>query len=145
MDPLSITAGILAVLGAGSTVSKGLKKLSARRLPILLQLNNEVTDLQFIVQGVHDILQQLSQTNRDYERLSSTRASLVSALGHVKGTLLSLESLIAYRLTTIDSRDGRTKIDRISWLQVEPKVKSIKDDIRDDRVRLSNALSLLAS
>ena len=136
MDSLSVTASILAVIGAGSTVSKGLKKiLSAKRLPILLQLNNEVTDLQFVVQGVHDLLQQLSQTNRDDEGFSSTRASLVSALGHVKETLLALESLIAYRLTTFDSHNRQTKVDRISWLQVEPEVKSIKDDIRTDRVR----------
>ena len=145
MDPLSITAGILAVIGAGSTVGKGLKKLSASRLPILLQLNNEVTDLQFVVQGVRDVLQQSTQTDRDGEGFQLTRASLVSALGHVKETLLDLESIIAYRLTTIDSRNGRTDINRISWLQVEPEVKSIKDDIHTDRVRLSTALSLLAA
>lgn len=146
MDPLSVTASILAVIGAGSTVSKGLKKIiSAGRLPILLQLNNEVTDLQVVVQGVHDLLQQLSQINRDDEGFLSARAGLVSALGHVKETLLALESLIAYQLTTIHSRDGRTRVDRISWLQVEKKVRSIKDDIRTNRVRLSTALSLFAA
>ena len=146
MDPLSITAGILAVTGAGSTIGKGLKKiLFARREPLLFQLNNEVTDLHFVVQGVRDLLQQSTQTNRDNKGFISTRASLVSALEHVKETLLALESLIAYRLTSINSRDGRTKVDRITWLQVEPEVKSIKDDIRTDRVRLSTALGLFAA
>ena len=145
MDPFSITVGILALLGAGSTIGKGLKKLCASRLPILHQLNNEVTDLQYVVQGVHDLLQQLSHINRDDEGFLSTPASLVSALGHVTKTLLDLESLIAYQLTTIDSRDRRTRVDRISWLQNEKKVKSIKDDIRTDRVRLSTALSLFTS
>ena len=147
MDPLSVTASILAIIGAASTVGKGLKKItSARRLPgVLLQLNNEVTDLQYVVQDVHNLLQQQTQIDGENGGLLSTNPSLASALGHAKETLLALESLIAYQLTTIDSRDGTTKIDSISWLRLEPKVKCIKDDIRTDRVRLSSALSLLAS
>ena len=147
MDPLSVAAGILAIIGAGSTVGKGLKKIiSARRLPdILLQLNNEVADLQYVVQDIQNLLQQQSQANRDGGRLLTTNQSLTSALERAKETLLALESLIAYQLTTVDSRTGRTNIDWISWLRVEPKVKSLKADIRTDRVRLSSALSLLAS
>ena len=142
MDPLSLTAGILAIVGAGNTVRKGLKKIiSARRLPdILLKLNNEVTDLQYVVQDVDDFLRQRSQ----HCPLSS-HASLTSALEHAKATLLALESLIVYELTTVDTLDGRTKIDWVTWLRVESKVKSLKDDIRTDRVRLSSAPSLLAS
>ena len=147
MDPLSMTAGILAVIGAGSTVHKGLKKiLSARRLPdILFQLNNEVTDLQYVVQDVDDLLRQRSQSTGEDPCPLSSYASLTSALEHAKATLLALESLIVHELTTVDSLDGRTKMNRITWLRVESKVKSLKDDIRTDRVRLSSALSLLAS
>ena len=147
MDPLSMTAGILAVIGAGSTVRKGLKKImSARRLPdILLQLNNEVTDLQYVVQDVDDLLRQRSQSTGEGPCPLSSHASLTSALEHAKATLLALESLIVHELTTVDSLDGRTKMNRITWLRVESKVKSLKDDIRTDRVRLSSALSLLAS
>ena len=140
MDPLSLTASIIAIVGGGSTVAKGLKKiLSARHLPdILLQLNNEVTDLQYIVQDINDLLQQQAQKHLP------SYASLISALKFSKQTLLALESLIAYELTTVDSRDGQTRIDWISWLRVEPKIKRLKEDIRTDRVRLSSALSLLA-
>ena len=147
MDPLSMTASILAVVGAGSTVRKGLKKLiSARRLPdILLQLNNEVTDLQYIIQDVNDLLRQRSQSTGEDRCPLSSHTSLTSALEHAKATLLALESLIVYELTIVDSLNGRTKIDWIMWLRVESKVKSLTDDIRTDRVRLSSALSLLAS
>ena len=147
MDPLSITAGILAIVGAGSSVGKGLKKiLTARRLPdILLQLNNEVTDLQYIVQGVDDVLRLQARTIGENQGLLPGPASLTFALEQAKQTLLALESSIAYDLTTVDSRDGTIKIDRISWLRVESKVKGLKDNIRTDRVRLSSALSLLAS
>lgn len=147
MDPLSMTAGILAVIGAGNTIRKGLKKIiSARRLPdILLQLNNEVTDLQYVVQDVDDLLRQRSQSTGEDQCPLSSHASLTSALEHAKATLLALESLILNELTTVDRLDGRTKMNRITWLRVESKVKSLKDDIRTDRVRLSSALSLLAS
>ncbi|CAD6590422.1 MAG: hypothetical protein ASARMPREDX12_004359 [Alectoria sarmentosa] len=147
MDPLSLTASILAVIGASSAIGRGLKKtISARRVPdILLQLNNEVTDLQYVVQDIEDLLRQKAQTSREDRGLLPSYASLSWALGHTKQTLLGLESLIAYELSTVDSRDGRTKINWISWLRAESKVKSLKDDIRTDRVRLSSALSLLAS
>ena len=147
MDPLSVTVSILAVIGAGSTIGKGLKKIiSTRHLPdVLFQLNNEVTDLQYIVQGVHNLLQQRSQADQEDGGLLSSDESLVSALEHAKKTLLALESLIAYQLITVDSRNGRVKIDRLSWLRAESQVKSLKDDIRTDRVRLSTALSLLTT
>ena len=144
MDPLSITAGILAIVGAGSTIGKGLKKIiAARHLPdTLLQLNNEVIDLQYVVQDVDDVLRRQARTIGEDQ---SSPASLTSALEHAKHTLLALESLIAYDLTTVDSRDGTMRMSRISWLRVESKVKGLKDNIRTDRVRLSSALSLLAS
>ena len=147
MDPLSMTAGILAIIGAGSTVRKGLKKIiSARRLPhILLQLNNEVTDLQYVVQDVDDLLRQQSQSTEEDRCPLLSQASLTSALEHARVTLLALESLIVNELTTVNSLDGRTKMNRITWLRTESKVKSLKDDIQTDRVRLSSALSLLAS
>ena len=142
-----MTAGILAIIGAGSTVRKGLKKIiSARRLPdILLQLNNEVTDLQYVVQDVDDLLRQRSPSTGEDRCPLSSQASLSSALEHARATLLALESLIVNELTAVDSLGGRTKMNRITWLRVESKVKSLKDDIQTDRVRLSSALSLLAS
>ena len=147
MDPLSITASILTVVGAGSTIGKGLKKIiSARRLPdILLQLNNEVTDLQWVVQDVDDLLRQQRQVTQEDRGLLPSHTSLTSALIYIKRTLLALESLIAYELTIVDSRDGIPRLDRIAWLRVESKATRLKDDIRTDRVRLSTALSLLTS
>ena len=147
MDPLSLTASILAIIGVGSTIGKSLKKLlSARRLPdILLQLNNDLTDLRYVVHDVDDLLQQQVQvTGEDREPLSSY-ASLTSALEHAKKTLVALELLVVYELTTVSSRDGRTRIDWMSWVRVESKVKRLKKDIRTDRVRLSSAMSLLTS
>lgn len=50
-DPLSVTAGILAIFGAGGKVGNGLRNLvQLRDAPdTLLALCNEFTDLQCIV------------------------------------------------------------------------------------------------
>lgn len=147
MDPLSLTASIIAVVGAGSTIGKGLKKaVAARHMPdVVLALNNEISDLRYIVHDLDDLLRQHDQVAHENRGPLPGNASLSSALEHVKQTLLALESLVAYELTTVDSTNGRIKIDWSSWLRAEPKVQKLKDDIHIDRVRLSSALSFLAS
>ena len=142
-----MTASIIAVVGAGSAVSRGLKKiLSARNLPdVILQLNNEVADLQYVIQDVHELLQRQAQSTAEDPGPPSSHKSLSCALERTKRTILALESLIAYELTIVDSRNGETKIDWLSWRRAESKVKRLKEDVRTDRVRLSLALSLSAS
>ncbi len=147
MDPLSLTASIITVVGMGSAVGRGLKKiLSAKNLPdVILQLNNEVVDLEYVIQDVHELLQQQAQSTFEDPGPPSSHKSLSCALERAKRTLLALESLIAYELTIVDSRNGETKIDWLSWLRAESKVKRLKEDVRTDRVRLSSGLSLLVS
>lgn len=147
MDPLSLTASIIAVVGAGSKIGKGLKKLvAARHMPdIVLALNNEVSDLRCVVHDLDDLLWQHDQVAHEDRGPLPGHASLSSALKHAKETLLALKSLIAYELTTVDSTNGHIKMDWSSWLRAEAKAQKLKDDIHTDRVRLSSALSLLAS
>lgn len=58
MSSFSLTASIPAIVGVGTTVGKALKRISSRGIPdILLQLNNEVSDLQYVVQAVDDVPQ----------------------------------------------------------------------------------------
>jgi hypothetical protein len=90
MDPLSITAGILAIFGAGGKVGNGLRKLvQLRDAPdALLALCNEVTDLQCVVQNVDDLLQQWhdehalpSSIERWHTRYKSFRAEIEARTG----------------------------------------------------------------
>ena len=141
MDPLSITAGILAVLGAGGEVGKACKKIiDLRHAPdVLIALNNEVTDLHILVGDADEIL-------RQYSEIGGTDAvpSVTSALERIKATLLRLESLIAYDLMTPSGSNG-SRLDRSVWLRAESRVQELKDDIRADRVALASALGLLTS
>lgn len=137
MDPLSITAGILAIFGAGGKVGNGLKKLvQLKDAPdVLLALCNEVTDLQCVVQDTEDLLQQWGEVN-------ALPSSIKGALNQAKATVLDLGKIIFYDLTTITGR-GEYRVDRSSWLRAETKVAAIKERIQAASLSLVNALSLL--
>lgn len=62
MDPLSVTAGIIAILGAGGVVGKRIKILTALKSAPdeLLILNNEISDLQYVLNDVQDLLRRQS-------------------------------------------------------------------------------------
>ena len=141
MDPFSLTAGILTLLSAGGTIGKALKKIITLNPPdVLLALNNEVVDLQIVVKDVSNVLRRHSEVTQ-----AAPVSSICFALDKSKRTLLNLESLIAYELTTTTGKDNELRLDRSAWLRLEPEVLKLKNDIRDDRVRLSTALNVLSS
>ena len=141
MDPFSLTVGILTLLSAGGTIGKTLNKIITLKAPdVLFALNNEVVDLQIVVQDVSNLLHQHSEITQ-----AAPISSICFALDKSKRTLLNLESLIAYDLTTTTGKDNELRLDRSAWFRLEPKVLKLKNDIRDDRARLSAALNVLSS
>ena len=140
MDPLSITAGILAILGAGGKVGNGLKKIIAlKHAPdALLALNNEVTDVQIAVQDVDDLL-------RRYTDLSKTQIPIIviRSLQQTKKTVLLVECFIAYDLTTIEA--GRQRVDKSEWFQATSKVQDLKTKLQADKSSLLLSLGVLTS
>ncbi len=140
IDPLSITAGIFTLLGAGERIGKFLRKVaSLRNAPeILLAVNNEITDLRAVVLMFDDLLQ------RQYNRSDAAPYSQLSViLEKVKQTLLRLEQLVSYELTETEGDDLHVRLDKSSWLLAEPKFRAIKDQIRDDKTALYRGLALL--
>ena len=141
MDPFSLTVGILTLLGAGGTIGKTLNKvITLKASGVFFALNNEVVDLQIVVQDVSNLLHQYSEI-----RQAAPISSICFALDKSKRTLLNLESLIAYELTTTTGKDNELRLDRSAWLRLEPEVLRLKNEVRDDRVRLSTALNVLSS
>lgn len=137
MDPLSITASILTILGAGGQVAKGIAKIRALKYApdILLALNNEIADIQYLVQDVNHVA-------RQHEEVHETKfsASVCRALEKVRETLLATEQLIAYELTTIDSVNGLVKLDWKRWLRLEDNIRQLQERMRNNKVDLSTAL-----
>ena len=141
MDPFSLTVGILTLLSAGGTIGKTLNKIITLKAPdILFALNNEVVDLQIVVQDVSNLLHQHSEISQ-----AAPIKSVCFALDKSKRTLLELEYLIAYELTTTTGKNNELRLDRSAWFRLEPKVLKLKNEIREYRLRLSAALSVLSS
>ena len=140
MDPLSLTASLLAILGAGGVVAKGLDKIRGlKNTPnILLQLNNEVTDLHLLLRGVDELY---------HEHVDSTKTSqreiIYNTLIRAKEALLELEQLISYRWTK--ETDRGTEIDRTVWIRAQTKVKEMKDKIRGVRNDLNGSWIIISS
>lgn len=129
MDPFSLTVGSFALLGAVVKVSAGVRKLAAlKHAPaILLQLENDVSNLQRLVAEVYNILQ-------DAQTIGA-RASehLEEALKRAKLVVLELQEDIEYRLTK-PSENSRISINKSKWLRSGRSIATY-------RVTISQAIS----
>ena len=95
MDPLSISASVVALLGAGGTLAKLLRKgIGLKNAPdVLRTLNDEVSELRSTAYDVNDLLWTANQDPDDHPP-----KSLVSTLSRVKSILLQLESVVIWEL-----------------------------------------------
>ena len=134
MDPLSLIASIIALLGAGGTIAKGLGKI--RRLKkapdVLLQLNNEVTDLHLLICAVNE----LYHRRIELSWVSTAQEEVVrNSLERAKHAVLELEKLIEYVLTK-ETKEG-TEIDGLAWTRALDRIKEVKNNFRAARVDLN--------
>lgn len=127
MDPLSLTAGIIAVVGATGTVGKGLRKLAqTRQAPrILVELQETVSDLHVLIESTSDVIREHdSITNR------TLSPAALRGLKKMKQTVLDLEKLIVYDLTTVCNNHGETGIARYAWIKAQPERKRSSREFR---------------
>ncbi len=97
-----MTPRIFAISGASGKVGSGLRNfVQLKDAPnALLALCNEVIDLQCVIQNVDDLLQ-------PWEEEKSLPSSIKGALNQAKATVLDLEKIIFYDLTTITTRGSQ--------------------------------------
>ena len=140
MDPLSLTASLLAILGAGGAVAKGLDKI--RRLKdtpsVLLQLNNEIADLHLLIHAVDEIFHEHTDSIK-----SSQHQIIYSILCRAKEALLELEELISYRWTK--ETDQGLEINRTAWVRAQTKVTEMTGKIRNVRTNLNGAWTVISA
>ena len=138
MDPLSISASIVALIGAAKAVAVGLDKLaSLRGAPAaVLQLNNEVSELRLVL----DVAEPLLGKHNRAVASSGDGSALQPNLDRAKDRLTELESIISNRLMT---RMGI--IDRLGWLKEQDKIQSALVDIRSARLGITAMLGIVTS
>ena len=140
MDPLSLTASLLAILGAGGAIAKGLNQI--RRLKhapnVLLQLNNEIVDLHLLIRVVDELYHQHSDSTR-----ASQHTIIFNILIRAKEALLELEQLISYDWTR--ETDHGIEIRRTVWMNAQKKVAETTSKIRSVRTNLNGAWTVISA
>ncbi|KAL9118605.1 MAG: hypothetical protein Q9187_004848 [Circinaria calcarea] len=153
MDPLSIAAGIITIVGVGGQAAKAVRKLaSLKGAPdLVLALNNEISDLHLVVLAIQDVFkrQQTSGLSFPGNRAlnANVDASITNSLQYAKEKVVELEAL-HNRLTTTATASGSsdsTAFNKGAWLREQKRVKKMQEDLRNVRLKLASALSVLNS
>ena len=143
-DPLSVTAGIIAVLGAIEGVSKTLGKIkNIRNAPQeLLALINEVSDLKLVLADVQSYVadcatrRQLPQEPLQHMSTLANRAT---------NRLLELDELIQYRFTKADSITDQIKVSRREWARARSTIETFRQSLRDIRLNIVTQMVVINS
>ena len=141
MDPLSITAGILAILNAGGKVGRFLQRIvSLKDAPdTLLALNNEINEIRTAVEEIHDLLRRYIET----AVIRDPPLTVIQSLEQTKSTVVSVERFICYELTTIEAE--RPRVDRSKWLRASEEIQNMKNKLQSEKTTLSLSIGVLAS
>ena len=133
MDPLSLTASIIAILGTGGAIAKGFGKIrETKDAPtVILQLNNDVSDLTLLIRAVDQLLRShlLAVASPEQEQI------VYNALERARNVLLDLEKLVEYTLTK-ETNLG-TQVNRTAWLSSLNRIKEMKTTINATRNELT--------
>jgi hypothetical protein len=141
MDPLSVTASVLAILGAAGQVTKGLAKIrSIHNAPAELSgLINEVSDLRAIISQVATFSNRLED-----EGLRGPVVALKSHLSRARDQLYALDNLINVELLKVRA-SGSVRLSRKAWIRLKPDIELMQLELRGIRVNIGIALGVVTS
>ena len=139
MDPLSLTAGILAVIGAAKAVAQGLQRLNdCRKGPREIgDLLNDIIELQVFLEGVGVVAEQFQGT-----RCTENVRSLAEEVGKAERKIQEIKGLLDSPFSQVSRLRDENKA-RIAWLLNKNKVTKLRDELRAIRVDLGVTLGLL--
>jgi hypothetical protein len=139
MDPLSLTAGILAVIGAAKIVVQGLQRLNSyRKAPQeIVDLLSDVTELHMFLEGVGLVIEHYQSV-----RCTQNVRSLIEHVEKAGQKVHDIKCLLDSRFFR-DSRLNDGNKARIVWLRNKNKVKKLQIELRAIRVDSGTTLSLL--
>ncbi|KAL9116909.1 MAG: hypothetical protein Q9187_006561 [Circinaria calcarea] len=143
-DPLSITASIVAVIGAARVITKTLGKIkNLRNAPNeLLALFNEVSDLRIILEDLqHYILQNIERPQILQEELQH----ISILVDRAKDKLLELDEFIQYRLVKPESISDQIKVSKRKWARAKDSIERFRQSLRDIRLNISTHMIVVNS
>ncbi|KAI4086925.1 MAG: hypothetical protein LQ339_008978 [Xanthoria mediterranea] len=141
-EAFAVAASVITLFNTSRKAVEGIAKLAElRHAPeILLALNNEVVDLQYLLEDLTDLEHKFHDTLQE-----AFTPSLRRTIDRTTAVLLALDELIAYKLTKPGSRAGILRVDRSTWLRSQDRIGRILEDVRDCRIRLANAMAIVTA
>ena len=142
-DPLSITASIIAVVGAAEGIGKTFAKIrNVRHAPgEVLALMNEVSDLKIILENVERYFVRNASRGLHIEQLQT----LSALVDRAKEYMLELDQLIHYRLLKAHSTTAEFKVSRYEWAAAKHMVERFRQSLRDVRLNLVTQMIVINS
>ena len=134
MEPLSVTASIVAVLGVARRLSKGVGLLKAAK-----GAPESLDDLLLHLSSIEEVLQAIQDVSTEPSTVS---AGLTRVLDRTKEKFVEMESLIQY--TLIEAGES-SKVDRWQWLRKRDEVERLQrqlDALRNDLTALISTQNL---
>ena len=117
MDPLSVGASVIAVVGATGKVVKGIRRLKAMQ-----DAPKELDDLLTDVSQFELVVQASQKVNGNKE------SELAILLKTAQELVIEFESLIEYKLTEPGTSN---KVDRWQWIRSSKDVERLRVRLRD--------------
>lgn len=142
MDPFSIAASVITVIGAVGGVSATIQRLLSLRgaHDAVSALNNEVSDLRLVLEPIRTLLQNNSRSIQPEIALSIGNSS------DQAGRLLrELETVINFSKMSRQGPQSKLDFNRAAWYRQSSRIKRIQSDLRSLRNRLNTALNVLNS
>ena len=133
-DPLSIIAGIIAVIGAAESVGKTLNRIrDITNAPNeVLALSNEISDLTVVLKHVETYV-----TSADGAVISLENLEHLSVLAkRAQSRLAQLEQIINNHLPEAGGANRRGSLLRLQWARLKTKVDGLRVDLRDIKLSI---------
>ncbi|KAL9625670.1 MAG: hypothetical protein Q9204_007777 [Flavoplaca sp. TL-2023a] len=138
-EALAITVSVIALINTSRKTVAAIAKLIELRQAtgILLALNNELVNLQLVIEDIDNLAQRFHDVL--YEAFTP---SFHRSIERTREVLLALDTLIAYRLTKPGGQDRLSRVDRSVWFRSQVRVEGMMQDVRDCRIKLTNAMAI---
>ena len=142
MDPLSITASIIAVLQAGDRFTSLLAQIKPffEAQEEVESLSNEVNELQLVLGDLREALPDLPASGT----LPVNKIDVLHGLiREGEATLLQLEALIQQRFIKAPDPNGMgtRKVRRLAWVKKRGRVEKLRRRLRDLRLTIAVQLA----
>jgi hypothetical protein len=141
MDPLSITAGVIAVGQALQTfTSLAIRIKDLKNAPSEVKmLSNEIIDTQAVLREISVMAKDLHDAPE--ERIQDLEKSIKAS----QDKALEVDSLLRYGIMPpMDfSGEGKEKINRLAWARRKTRVEKLQRDLRDLRQDIMLHLALI--